>query len=61
MATYLNPDSDALPCMDCGRDVSGLVIQSLHTDVSCQCGAPVVVGFAFGVSNHPHMGARLHA
>jgi hypothetical protein len=48
MATYLNPESDVMPCMSCGRDVSGLLIQSMTADVACSCGAPIVIGCALG-------------
>ena len=34
MATYLNPDSDVMPCASCGRDVSDLLIQSMTVDVA---------------------------
>ena len=48
MATYLNPESDVMPCASCGRDVSGLLIQSMTIDVACSCGAPIVIGRAMG-------------
>jgi hypothetical protein len=48
MATYLDPESDVMPCASCGHDVSGLLFQSMTVDVACECGAPIVIGCALG-------------
>ncbi len=58
MATYLNPDSDVMPCSNCGHDVSGLLFQSMTIDVACRCGAPIVIGRAFGDTIEPNAGSR---
>jgi hypothetical protein len=49
MGTYLNPDSEAMPCTNCGRDVSDLLIKSMTVDVACSCGAPIVIGCAISL------------
>jgi hypothetical protein len=58
MATYLNPDSDVMPCMTCGRDVSSLLFQSMTMDVACRCGAPIVIGRAFGETSQQNANSR---
>ena len=60
MATYLNPDSDVMPCVACGRDVSSLLFQSMTIDVACRWGAPIVIGRAFGDTHQHSVGSRFH-
>jgi hypothetical protein len=60
MATYLNPESDVMPCASCGRDVSDLLIQSMTVDVACSCGAPIVIGSAlFDEADERSVGSRV--
>ncbi len=60
MPTYLNPESSVIPCAGCGHDVSGLLFRSMSVDVSCSCGAPIMVGCALRDAGAPISGARFH-